>query len=123
GGVDVVERGLEQTAPHPAVDLGELRSGNDERPQRAGRRRDHDAVVADLLDARLEPQAAERLADALSAAAKVACRREPGPARERSRKSEAELPQPPFPAALGQRVDEQPDQLRVVALRELDPGR
>ena len=123
GGVDVVERGLEQPAPHAAVDLGELRSRDDERPQRAGRGRDHDGVVADLLDARLEPQPAERLTDALGAAAKVARRREPAPARERACELDSELAQPPFSAALGKRVDEEPDELRVVALRELDPGR
>src|SRR5581483_4981901 len=116
----VLDRGLDQPRPHAAVDLADLRTVDDERSQRARRRRDHRLALPDLGDLRLVAEGADRSAYPLQRVAQVARRAEAGLLDEPAGQRPPDLVQPPGPLALRERVDEQADELVVGTLRELD---
>src|SRR2546429_1440978 len=105
--------------PHAPVELGEPWPRTNERAQRAGRGRDHRALVGHLRDGCLVAEATERGADTSERCSETLSRTKPRLASEFSTERDTDLAQAVAAPAFGQGIANEADQRLVAAVGEL----
>ena len=116
---DAIDRGRDQTAPERMVDLRHRGVCDDEWAERAGRRDDLGSSILEVLEPGLEPDGAECAAEPFEPPARVLRRLDSRGGGQRAAELHTDLRQTPRRHG----VDQQADELRVAAHRELDRGR
>src|SRR5205807_2344925 len=122
GDVAALECLRDESRPHRAVELGQARLRPNEWAEWAGRGSDHRVLVRDLGDGSLIAETAERGARASHRRAEVLRRTDSRLAGELSTERGADRANAIAARALGQGIDDKPDQLLIATLRELDRG-
>src|SRR5207237_4210878 len=114
------ECSCKERRPHAPVELGEPWPRTNERAQRAGRGRDHRALVGHLRDGCLVAEPTERGADTSERCSEPLCRTKPRLASEFSTERDPDLAQTLAAPAFGQGIGDEADQLLVAPCGELD---
>ena len=117
-GADARDGRLGEAGPHASVDGRRRGLGDDERPQRARRRRDDRFVLVDALERRLEAERPERGAHPLEAGLDGARLTQAGGERELASELRADLAQARVRPVAGEQREEP-----FVVAGELDAGR
>src|SRR5918996_675607 len=118
---DTVHASFDEAGPHASVDSTCIRTPDDEGTERAGRRRQFGPVALERHDGGLEAERAERIADLLESGRNVSRRLQARCGSERAAEILARLAERSPPAASGNLLHQNADQLGQAPVGKFDP--
>jgi hypothetical protein len=117
---EAVDATLDETRPHASIDATRIRALGDKGPERTGRRRELRPVTLERDHGNLKAERPERLAHSLESGSNVSRLFQTGCRGELSAEVLARLAESLLPAASGDLLDQERDQLRQSAVRKFD---